>query len=118
MAVIAIINNMYEDQIFFAKVCLESAVFVADKCWDKYRQHSDSLCANTNHQEYLLGRRVYLEWLSGYLNKNGFKDSEVWQALQTEKWLSKHWWVGRRLKRTQRFLWRLQGSYPRCTLKK
>jgi glycosyltransferase involved in cell wall biosynthesis len=36
------LRGMYEDQMFFAKVNLTFPVFVAGKCWARYRQHSDS----------------------------------------------------------------------------
>ena len=36
------IYQLYEDQAFFAKLYLKFPVFVADNCWDQYRQHADS----------------------------------------------------------------------------
>src|SRR5262249_17252961 len=32
-------GGMYEDQVFFAKVCLKTPVFVSSECWDRHRQH-------------------------------------------------------------------------------
>jgi glycosyltransferase involved in cell wall biosynthesis len=37
------VYEMYEDQAFLAKVWLSEPVFVADKCWDRYRQHAEQL---------------------------------------------------------------------------
>lgn len=33
-------RGMYEDQVFFSKICLESRVFVESGQWDLYRQHA------------------------------------------------------------------------------
>src|SRR5581483_7283526 len=38
-------RGMYEDQVFFAKVYFNVAVFVSGECLDKYRQHPESHCA-------------------------------------------------------------------------
>src|SRR5262249_43655016 len=38
-------RNVYEDQVFTAKMCLSGAVFVAANTWDRYRQHADSAYA-------------------------------------------------------------------------
>src|SRR5262245_11138655 len=35
-------KGMFEDQVFFAKVMMTTPVFVSDKVWAKYRQHSKS----------------------------------------------------------------------------
>lgn len=35
-------SGMYEDQVFFYKLSLIASAFVADGCWDRYRQHADS----------------------------------------------------------------------------
>jgi hypothetical protein len=39
--------GMYEDQAFFAKVCLATSVFVTGDCVARYQQHPDSCCART-----------------------------------------------------------------------
>ncbi len=81
-------GSMYEDQAFFAKICLKYPVFVESGCWDKYRQHPDSTC-NIALQtgEYHITNMSpsyanYLNWLEGYLIKEKFVNTEVWQALQ------------------------------------
>ena len=35
-------RGIYEDQVFFAKICLKAPVFVSGECWDRHRQHRDS----------------------------------------------------------------------------
>jgi hypothetical protein len=36
------IQNLYEDQIFLAKICSQFPVYVESGCWDQYRQHPNS----------------------------------------------------------------------------
>jgi len=58
------IYQLYEDQAFLAKVCLNHAVFVSSECWDKYRQHPDSCVSvvTRSGQKYTAGL-FYLKWL-------------------------------------------------------
>jgi glycosyltransferase involved in cell wall biosynthesis len=116
-AITSIINNLYEDQIFYAKVCLEFPVFVSNECWDKYRQHPNSVCAVSTTDNSQLARMVYIEWLESYLSKKDLRGSKIWRALKVEKMLHRHWNVGRPIKRAQRFIWRRQGTYPLCIKK-
>jgi len=80
------IYQLFEDQVFVAKVCLAVPVFVSSHCWDKYRLHDDSCVAAVNRggHKYRVGL-FYLKWLSGYLADHGVKNVEVWQALQKKK---------------------------------
>ena len=76
-------RSLYEDQVFYAKVCLKAPVFVSDQCWDRYRQHQESACAvagktGLNHSAHL----TFLNWVEEYLSQQGVKDAEVWEALQ------------------------------------
>lgn len=78
------IYQLYEDQAFLAKVYLRAAVFVADACWDRYRQHADScVSAVTRAGQYHTVRLFFLHWLAEYLSKQGVEDAEVWKALHT-----------------------------------
>jgi glycosyltransferase involved in cell wall biosynthesis len=82
------IYNVYEDQAFYAKVCLKTAVLASNTCWDGYRQHPDAsvAVARKSNQEYY-ARQFFLKWLEDYLSQNRIKDVEVQQALQKEIWL-------------------------------
>ena len=76
-------RSLYEDQVFYAKVCLKAPVFVSDQCWDRYRQHQESACAvagktGLNHSAHL----TFLNWVEEYLSQQGVKNAEVWEALQ------------------------------------
>jgi peptidoglycan/xylan/chitin deacetylase (PgdA/CDA1 family) len=65
-------RGLYEDQVFFAKIFLTERVFVADRCWDRYRQHEDSACTvayaslETHPTDLHPARRAFVEWVAGY----------------------------------------------------
>jgi glycosyltransferase involved in cell wall biosynthesis len=110
---------LYGEQTFYAKLCLETPVFVATKCWDRYRQHAESLCGVGSKKGLTQDWQMrYLYWLEEYLERRGFKDTETWKVLHKEIWLRNHWVLGRRVKRAERFIGRLKGTYPMCTAKK
>jgi glycosyltransferase involved in cell wall biosynthesis/SAM-dependent methyltransferase len=78
-------RGMYEDQVFFAKLCLEAPVFVASACWYKYRQHPDACCSVAMHTgQYYPARLTFLTWLAAYLSRQQDKHIEVWSVLQKE----------------------------------
>jgi glycosyltransferase involved in cell wall biosynthesis len=78
---------MYEDQVFYAKVCLAAPVFASGKCWYRYRQHPDSSCAKGMITgEYFASRPVFLEWLRAYVSRQEAEDGALWQALDKELW--------------------------------
>jgi glycosyltransferase involved in cell wall biosynthesis len=81
-------TGMYEDQAFYSKVSLATPVFVSTQCWDKYRQHSASMCAVSDRQgQTAIARIAYLKWLGNHLNEKKIDDPELWQALKRELWL-------------------------------
>lgn len=38
-------RGMYDDQVFLVKLALEEPIYVASRCWTRYRQHPDSCVA-------------------------------------------------------------------------
>jgi glycosyltransferase involved in cell wall biosynthesis len=84
-------RGMYEDQVFFAKVHLNSFVYVADRCWAKYRQHADSCSAGGKDvSRYYETRRPFLAWVENYLGRSGCRDADVWRVLRKELWACRH----------------------------
>jgi glycosyltransferase involved in cell wall biosynthesis len=78
-------HDMYEDQVFYAKMSLRFPVYISNECWDRYRQHPNSVCSvmaqsGQTRSQHLL----FLRWLKGYLLEHGFESSDVWKALQKE----------------------------------
>jgi glycosyltransferase involved in cell wall biosynthesis len=86
-----IFRGLYEDQAFYAKICLDSPVFVASECWIKYRQHKESACqvALDTGGEYQ-ARLFFLNWLENYLSQQKVQDTEVWQAVKKALWRYRH----------------------------
>ncbi len=78
--------QLYDDQTFLAKVYLNEPVFVASKCWDRYRQHPEQCVsvvqkAGQNHAV----RLAFLQWLAEYLYAQEVKDTEIWKLLQEKQ---------------------------------
>ncbi len=85
------IQNIYEDQAFYAKVCLRFPVHVSGGCSDWYRQHPDASMASAEKMGHLTAARAFfLRWLQGYLVEQGERDPDVWQALHSELWRIDH----------------------------
>jgi glycosyltransferase involved in cell wall biosynthesis len=82
---------LYEDQVFYAKVCLAAPVFASGKCWYRYRQHPDSSCARAMITgEYYSSRLVFLHWLVAYVSNQGVQDAALRWALYKELWPYRH----------------------------
>lgn len=90
------VHDLFEDQVFLAKICLRFPVFVESGCWDKYRQRPDSSSRvamktgryhrwgpNPAHHSFLL-------WLKDYLEKEQVVDEELWKLLNRRLWPYRH----------------------------
>ncbi len=60
-------RGLYDDQVFYAKLCLAEPVYVSSECVARYRQHETSCCAiarslGSEEQE----RTHFLRWLDEY----------------------------------------------------
>jgi glycosyltransferase involved in cell wall biosynthesis len=80
--------GMYDDQVFLAKLGLENDVCVVPRCWDRYRQHANSLSAQAqmSASEQIVRRR-FLLWLQQYCQEKGTSWPEVSEAISKELWL-------------------------------
>ena len=84
-------RGLYDDQAFYAKVCVVAPILVTDKCSFKYRKHPGSMCSTAiRGKRYLSARLTYLRWLAGYLSARGVADEELWKALRRQLWLVRH----------------------------
>jgi SAM-dependent methyltransferase len=78
----------YEDQVFLAKMFLQTRIFVTGTCSDRYRQHDASCCAialrtGQYHPELPHpSRRRYLQWLRDYLAHEGVEEPTLLAALR------------------------------------
>jgi glycosyltransferase involved in cell wall biosynthesis len=83
------IQDMYEDQVFLAKMVLAGPVLVEPGCGERYRQHDESTSARaiedrryhpTRPNE---SRRAFLQWLEGYVaQKPAAGDERLVRALR------------------------------------
>jgi glycosyltransferase involved in cell wall biosynthesis len=84
------------DQVFHAKLALNVPLFIADGCWDRYRQHDRSAChlvQRAGQSDAAFER--YLCWLEGYLWQQRVTDAEVWAALRGALRRLRHPWIDR-----------------------
>jgi glycosyltransferase involved in cell wall biosynthesis len=83
-------RGMYEDQAFYAKICLTSAVMATGDCLAWYRQYQDSSTSVANRLGRMLEtREEYLNWLASYLTEVSCQNQSLWQSLRRELWLLK-----------------------------
>jgi glycosyltransferase involved in cell wall biosynthesis len=86
--------QLYEDQAFLTKIFLKAPVYIANRCWDRYRLHPDSCDVRVlKAGQYRAVRLYYLEWLSEYLVTHNIDDQEIWQLLQKAFWPYRHPWL-------------------------
>lgn len=78
-----VFRGMYEDQVFFSKVCIQEPVYVSGECHSKYRRHPNAACAVPKTQEQVYSARLrFLSWLENYLIEQKIKDRGVWRPLR------------------------------------
>jgi glycosyltransferase involved in cell wall biosynthesis len=86
------IKNYYEDQAFYAKICLAFPVVAVNVCWDKYRQRSsdrsDDIALVLNKESQ--ARKHFLNWLNDYMSQNGIEDIEIRYAIRKELWITQN----------------------------
>lgn len=81
----------YEDQVFCAKICLESPVYASGQCWYRYRQHPDSACfVGQRTGQSAAARLRFLEWLAGFLAEQRVVDRSVSLAVRAELRRARH----------------------------
>lgn len=79
-------RGMYDDQVFFCKLGLKYPVYVTRQWSYRYRRHQDSIVWVTNYAgEKLHYRRLFLNWLAGYLSEQGVRDPRIWKPLKEEQ---------------------------------
>jgi glycosyltransferase involved in cell wall biosynthesis len=102
-------RSLYEDQAFYARVCLHEPVLVATRCWDRYRQHPASACstAETTGRARAAARAArinFLEWLETYIREQGIEDAKLWRALRDAQRQTRHPALARLFRSKKRLL--------------
>lgn len=82
---------VYTDQVLYAKLALNVPIYVADNCWDWYRQHSESSVSTAKKTFQLTAaRRYFLNWLNDYITEQDINDVDVRYAINRELWQLKY----------------------------
>jgi glycosyltransferase involved in cell wall biosynthesis len=101
-------RGMYEDQVLYAKIAVEAPIHVSDACWDRYRQHPESMTATVFSGQGEVGaRRVFLAWIERHLSARSIADPDLWRTLRHEMWLTRHERIAGGVRRFRRLLWRV-----------
>jgi glycosyltransferase involved in cell wall biosynthesis len=80
-------RGLYEDQAFYAKVCLHSPIYVSGACWDWYRQHQEaSVAVATKSNQEASARLYFLNWLRSYLVEQRVENPQIAKAINRELW--------------------------------
>jgi hypothetical protein len=94
--------GMYDDQAFYAKLCLAAPVVASDTCTSRYRRHAGSLYSRAQSTGRPGPNRLqFLEWLDGYVTRHGVLDRAVRSALRRELWAARHPVIARLLGRAR-----------------
>jgi hypothetical protein len=76
---------LYEDQVFAAKICRTTPVYISGRCWYRYRQHPNSCCLAAEREGRLDGsREPFLRWLLAYLEHEGLAGGDAWRLVVFE----------------------------------
>lgn len=120
-----LIQHLYEDQVFLAKLCLHGPVYVEDGVGELYRQHA----ASSSHLAIASGdyhplmpnpsREAYLRWLDNYIESLGLVDAELDKALVRAQRPYRHptlyRWLSPLQISAQTLLWRLMDLPKRLS---
>ena len=78
-------RDLYEDQVFAAKICRTTPVYLSSRSFYRYRQHPDSCCITAAREGRLdAARRPFLRWLADYLEEEGLRGSDAWRLARAE----------------------------------
>lgn len=81
-------RGMYEDQVFYAKICLSTPVLVTGDCLALYRQHPTSNYSTAVNLGQVHSLHFhFLKWLEAYCFEQNVADTLVLQAIHRQLWL-------------------------------
>ncbi len=110
------IQQLYEDQVFLAKIFANYQVFVENGYGEKYRQRSDSswhLSIATDRDK--AARLIFLTWLASYLQAQNYQDNAIWQALNGQLWNYQHPILTNLTNTAKRFMLRFKGGLAKIS---
>ena len=108
--------SVYEDRVFFVKIALAGGVYVADRCWVKYRQHESSSSTVIDRTGgRARARQAYLAWLETYLSQQGYRGSRLWHLARQRSLPYRHPFATRALGRLRRARTSIADFVRRCS---
>lgn len=70
-----------EDQVLWARICLQSPIYITGHCFLQYRQHPASMCAQAIREgTEFAANHLFLAWLSQHLVAEQITDPVLWKA--------------------------------------
>jgi hypothetical protein len=94
-------RTQYEDLVFHAKASLHCPIYVANGCWDQYRQHCENSVAQAKESGEFHAFKInpargkYLKWVFDYVASQGIRDAGLNRALSRELWPYRHPFMSR-----------------------
>src|SRR5262249_18853226 len=71
-------RGIFEDHVFYTKLCLTFPVFVSGRRWARYRQHPESCCAVAEATGTAQTARLQLlQWIEKYFAEQGVTDCRL-----------------------------------------
>ncbi len=109
-------RGLYEDQAFLVKVYLHGTIFVSGDCLTKYRMHPDSCVFRAMRTgQSNRARKIFLNWLEGYLKTQQVQDEAIWRALGQARRLCLYPALTKWVASGRRFLTRARYKWLRAT---
>jgi glycosyltransferase involved in cell wall biosynthesis len=82
-------RGMYEDQAFYAKICLSAPVLATADSLAWYRQHPASHSSEAIRSGELFSTQyTFLKWLEKYCSDHAIQDETVSQMIRRQLWLN------------------------------
>ena len=107
-------RDICDDQVFHAKLSLKVPIFIADGCWDRYRQRDGSVCHTVKQAGQTdAAFKRYLSWLEGYLSQQRVADPDVRAALRAALRQYRHPWMHRLERRARQQAARVRRALTR-----
>jgi len=101
--------SFYEDRVFFVRVELAGPVYVAERCWVRYRQHAASSSATIDPRRgRSRARGVYLRRLEKRLAERGYRGSPLWDLAREQSFAHRHPFAATMLDHARRLRGRLR----------
>ena len=97
--------GLYEDQVFLAKIYLETGVYWSTKIWLKYRRHKDSCTMQLRWVDYVSTRTRFLDWFAAYIaERDPPGRAAMERAIRLKRWELRHRLLSVAWRRSRRYL--------------